>query len=206
MTFDITESLCMFLHFIYTESYSMHFSFYLRSLPYAIFKIIPILAFTWSLLISTTHYVKSILCNVSDWRWSYTFSDKEASWVQYFKSWNHELILVPIGGERTSTSSDCSLLADVLMDHLVRLTGCCSQDSPQNAGGMAYLRHLLQLGWVLGIGKQQASITFFCWGRDINCPNFSVTSGSQTISLFSSYPLAFYFLASFISSLVYSWT
>ena len=69
----------MFLHFIYTESYSMHFSFYLRSLPYAIFKIIPILAFTWSLLISTTHYVKSIPCNVSDWRWSYTFSDKEAS-------------------------------------------------------------------------------------------------------------------------------
>ena len=107
---------------------------------------------------------------------SYAFSDKEASWVQYFKSWNHlswshpypyDLILVTLGGERTSTSFDCSLLADVLMDHLVRLTGCCSQDSPQHTGGMAYLCHLLQ---VLGVGKQQAPITFFCWGRDTKCP------------------------------------
>ena len=79
---------------------------------------------------------------------------------------------MPIGGERTSTSSDCSLLADVLMDHLVRLTGCCSQDSPQNAGGMAYLRHLLQLGWVLGIGKQQASITLRP-AKEKNCGGYS---------------------------------
>ena len=70
VTFDITVSLCMFLHFINVESYSMHFSFCLHSLPYATLKIIPILACTWSLFISTAHYVKSIPSNVSDWRWS----------------------------------------------------------------------------------------------------------------------------------------